>query len=616
MRKIRHIPLLAFLVLLTFPSLSSEAGEVETLTRTDLVSASKFDPDRPSFYIPNSTAEIPGVVPAGSTFQDENPSYPVAERFGTSAIVESSIVSKNHQLVLTAAHLVDGKDPWVLVGGKKVRALDFLIDADNDQALLRIPRARSEVPALKYDSKSDELRVSRNFQKLNRDFRISSLFQDGSDLHTPLVLWSNLGSESYPRGYVGNTDGKTVSSAARVVSWGDQIKTPSRSAEGQSGAFLYGYQSGKVYGVLGQSNYFFRESFYSSPQALKRLFRAYSQGRRGHLTQSRFKMRNSLPYRDFGDGISEATFSDRSTGKGVYGDPGKGVYGDPGKGVYGDPGKGVYCDPAVQNLANLSPTNLEAVQAVLRGQDFQGPKTTPDAGAIFERYGLRPGILWHGKSVIAIQAFSHKNEGRTPDLVLLANAQSVKFIREHADRFRFVPVENGSDLVELATLRGGDSKLTIPKHEASSACHNGLTHMEDMSLERDSAGIKIRLLVSARTKSSLPDGRVVSLGCEIEPLVISLDRNGAVAGQEHFLPIVQVRGAKSGQTYDVDLRDVFFRDLSSLGVALRDPLFDANGISQQIDDVFLRELNRTAGRIQIPVRNHLTGDEHVYEFNR
>ncbi|MCM2278549.1 MAG: hypothetical protein NDJ89_10790 [Oligoflexia bacterium] len=93
----------------------------------------------PTVNVALAAEEPEFLVKVGSTYSDEGRGgAPTSfEARGVLARADSDGVERHY--VLTAAHLVGGKDPYVIVKGQKLRPAAVCTDAEDDVAVLEIP---------------------------------------------------------------------------------------------------------------------------------------------------------------------------------------------------------------------------------------------------------------------------------------------------------------------------------------------------------------------------------------------------------------------------------------------------------------------------------------------
>jgi hypothetical protein len=349
---------------------------------------------------------------------------------------------------------------------------------------------------------------------------------------------------------------------------------------GQSGGVLYSPTTGKVYGVLSQSSYFFRDSLFSSSESLSNLVQAYRQGKRGSLSDTQFKLKRGMTYRDFGNGISEESFLDRSTG---------GTFGDPGDTVSG------FCKGNVES----SISNLDVIQALSQGIDSTFDVSPPDPEMIYQKYGIRSGIEMNGKNVLGFKATRISKNKKLPETLLLAgNAQSIRFLRDHAKEYQFVPLNEGANLLKEIPWKRG--KSTIIQFNDNDCLGEAVQKQSSLEIGDKKVVVKLEIGVSGEKR-----------GCQHDEIHLVLDEQGRISGNDRFMPVVRVKGPKSGVDYDLDLSSIFFTDLSQLSVNLPEGRAFDSPIS---DEHFLQSQEKRKREVFIPVREELYGGEPTWGF--
>ena len=87
--------------------------------------------------------------------------------------------------------------------------------------------------------------------------------------------------------------------------------------------------------------------------------------------------------------------------------------------------------------------------------------------------------------------------------------------------------------------------------------------------------------------------KAIGIGCRNEPVNLHLDGKGTLQGNQQFLPIVRAKGTVTGQTYDIDLTNLFFTDLSKT----KEELSWLAMLRQKLpQDSYLSTLNKSAKR--------------------
>lgn len=505
-----------------------------------------------SIVVLKSAVPTRGLVEVGSVYADETRG-PWTD-VGTGTLVSAEDLSSSTSFVLTAAHVVGGDGVWVSLGGRRIVPRGQLADNDADVALLEIEKTdvrgligqrdgsllvAPELEQGAYNLKMPWIKLGRNTPTMGvatGGLGDNESCGSAEILATLLSPWAQEGFSGYQWGY--NTEDRSRRAIGLTPDL-KQIRVRARVMGGASGSFVADmYGRPVVKGLITQSNYYFNETLLARDTSIRQLFEAYRQGKRGVLGATRWKARNGLTYRTFENGWVEASFTLGPTGRGVLGDPGAGVLGDPG------------------HRRGFTPWGDSNPLAVVR------------------HYGLRPGMLHQGRNVIAVEAFAKNESARPRRLLFYADQSVLSFMKSHAADYEFRTVGAGADLLPLVRARFLAEEGQTLELEGQSGPPEDIkdyirrprfsTRAHRVTLKSDR--IEVRLATFTREP-----GKSESADSVADVLEFSIDRKGRLIGsrQEEFFPIIEVKSAKSGQTYFVDVRRLFFNDLSQVSLPLR-----------------------------------------------
>ena len=526
-----------------------------------------------------------GVVKTGSSYKDGKKTI---QETGSGTLVSIPRLSKN-PFLLTASHLLDGKEPWVQIEGVriKIEKQNSLLNNDNDLGLVELKGVKAQ--------------TALNFSETDQSFHLQPAFAQSLNLnHLPIEDVYNrydylkydqtqqgLGDHSYlryrvvhPPWAVSNLNDIDLTSdrilPPELVSEGEQVHLYAKTSPGMSGTILLANdldQETRVAGVLTQYNYYFSDSYFASEKVMVELVNQFAQGKRGRTNDTAWEMKNSLTYRNFGGRFRETNFISAPSGNGVSGDPGNGVAGDPGNGVGGDPGLCIRKDRD-ENLGGIS-----RLATLLKD-------SSP-----YAIFGIRPGIQWDGKAVIGIRAVSKTVPHQT--FLLYANTQAINFMQKHALDYNFESVALGEDLMPFAR----EKLLRI----------FGKTPSKELRKEKILLkGSNPNYWLGATAEFSRNEIKLSLVGDQqSDPqAVLVLDAKGRKKGESQFLPIVEASSGKN--KFVVDLRQLYFTDLSDVAQhAAR---------NDELPKAFSEALTAYNESIQVPYRNEDTGMERMATF--
>jgi hypothetical protein len=530
-----------------------------------------------------------GVVSAGSTYSDTGLHLPKVNTIGSATVVRLGATGK--LAVLTASHVVGGRYPWVEIKGIKYFGKPVFLDNDNDVAIIDLGNI---VANAALDFSKEELKATPEFTKRINEALVPTVllayYLPGHTLGFALRPWVDSGVETAKHRAIQH---------APIVSLNyskDQVRIYTKVTSGASGSAVLDLKTQKVAGLIVQSHYYFSETYLATVDVLTRDLRIFLSGIRGPLSETKWKMHNSLEYRIFAGGIEEANFTNRPT-SGVVGQPGAGIVGQPGAGIVGQPGHGVVGQPGLGTI----------------GQPAKGKKAfqpwTESPRAVFEHYKILPGMVWNGEQVSGLRVRAKTEQSEWPkNFNLLAESEAFKFMNENQTEFAFEAIKGEVNYVELLRERlqlTDSEQITLKSSFGPSAIVDD-EELKPLPQDCRVDVFKDRIQVRVKTYS-----RIDRTSWKLIPDTIefTIGTNGALQGQEGFLPVIETKGLQSGETYFVDLRQFFFTDLSQLIRPMPDWSAENPPFGPERFDI--KAQMRTVG---FSVRNAKSGAEFTYGF--
>jgi hypothetical protein len=201
--------------------------------------------------------------------------------------------------------------------------------------------------------------------------------------------------------------------------------------------------------------------------------------------------------------------------------------------------------------------------------------------------------------------------GQGPTFLLYANPEAIHFLREHRHQFEFMPVHEGEDLQRFAAekiRRAFGSAAILPGKGDRLALKGTTPFVEQGGLELGPGGISLKVVPDPTEETHATydvRGRLIDGAPPAKFVPLELDAKGRVVGERTFFPVVEIQD-KGGRAYDVDLRRLYFTDLSEVAQSL----IPGDGLPTTFDEA-LRVDGQT---IQISVRNVATGRENATTF--
>jgi hypothetical protein len=545
------------LVMLAALGLRAQSAQARTAAAVPRVAGSRIVYETPVPTI------APGNVPVYSK-------YGKVFEVGTGNLVNIPSLAPNSTLVITAAHLVGGKNPRVQIAKKNIDVIGMLVDNDLDIAILEIPLQQKV--ALEYQTDSERLilapALEQAMQQNTAPFVIMGAnsrdkLQGRSGIRLAFFInsWAENGIEDYING-MGTED--ILFDSIGLSYDRKRYNVRARVTGGTSGSVAFRPDGEPVVeGIITQSNYFLSETLLTRSASVIKLLKKYGDGERGSVSDTVWAMRNGLTYRKFAGGWTEVNFANVHTGNGIFGDPGKNVW--------------------------------RAKRPI----------------EVLKHYGISPGLIYAGKTVIGIYARSKNNVGR--DLLLAPDPMSLEFMREESDSYNFTLIDSDyPNLISLALGRYGilgpspfkcksgapDNLLKETLQPSRGRNFTGSKH--SVAFDGRNVTVKVRTYSKSWTRKSQPDPS--------DTIEFTLDNHGALKGgpTSAFLPVIEVQSRKTGEIYLVDVRKLLYDDLSQIILPANLP---SNHSAAQ-------EVNRQLNLLAIRVRNLNSGIEFGYTFVR
>ena len=561
--------------------------------------------------------QVAGIVAAGSTFTDltvtETTQRATVDTVGSASLVR--LEKNGHLAVLTAAHVVGGVRPWVEVSGKRIYPKEFLIDNDHDIAVLDLGINKAS-EAISFGK--DGLKMSKTFAKAIDAGQVPivmiAYYYPAHALAFALRPWVDPGVESaYTRSIV----------HAPIVSMsenGEMVRVYTKITSGASGSAVFDLREKSVAGLVVQSHYYFSETYLVAPSVLNVALNLFVSGKRGSLTKTEWRMRNCLAYRVYEDGTAEANFGTHAVsgiigqpGSGIIGQPGSGIIGQPSNGVIGQPGSGIIGQPT--NGVIGQPGNGVIGQPDAAHKEFL--PWTQDPRAVFEYFKIQPGMIWKNQPIIGFRITKLENAATEfatwpKTSLLFGEMEGVRFLREHARDFKVEAIAPEANYVSLLQERLGIPAQAKTVRLKTLFGPNAVA--DDVELARRASDSYTEITADGRIHVKVQTyARMNRATWILEPDVIefTLEANGAPKGESHFLPVIETKGQKTGETYFVDLRQFFFVDYSQLAQPMKDwspenPPFDSTRF----------DLGTQMKTIGFSVRNASSGAEFTYGFSK
>jgi hypothetical protein len=313
-------------------------------------------------------------------------------------------------------------------------------------------------------------------------------------------------------------------------------------------------------GVASRLSRDFTGSWFVSDKTVADLVESYLSGKRGRVDSTQWKLWKDVTYRDYGDGTLETVpLRDNagSQGRGDGGNQGRGDGGNQGRGDGGNQGRG---DGGNQ------------------GRGDGGDKSSPI------RETLDPGMIYRNQPVIGLEI--------RYGLAVYADPEALDLIELlHIASNEIKPISKSTDFSELLVKKllssaaftspdQSDALKAIAEHRPFSVESMMLNDaldlelasksMPQMSLEKDGS-MRFRFNGPMPAKERI-DFTLTAHGSLASP-------SGAQSTSTAFQPIIEVKGSLGG-VYLIDLRRLFFVDLSRIGKSANFPWFSVSSQAQ------------------------------------
>lgn len=468
-------------------------------------------------------------VDANAVARSEDPPWLVSIRTQNSSGAEvegtGSIVKKNNRFyVVTASHVSQGDKLEILQRGKPLEVVGRLSDNFNDAEMFEVRKfsgnfANDEILA-SYDDKTRQFWVLHSLQ-----MEKNQLLAAGEEVVLPLRIGIKNNPKEWqfynaPHSGLGkwnaSADGK-----AQPTLGGGELTSRMKISPGMSGSPLIGTLSdngitNQYYAFENQGKLMFAEfalmgiatrylcdfdrSYFTRMERVVDLMEKYEQGVRGSVDATHWKQKNGIPYRDLGDGTLETNFLSSVAGGGGSTDGGN-------------------------TSKAMNPCDNPAT--------YQG-------------------IIWKDKPTVAFRMIPKDKRENSQPVVVYANLTSVDFIKRNEKFYEVQPIHEGGPLLSLlkekAQMSSDHFFLDNANLPRGVYCKGRFIHPSQDLLEY--RGDHLRASITA---------------CGGEQIYFELDKNGALVGSGNvtFQPVIRVKAKKSGQVYTIDLRNLFFTDLSA-----------------------------------------------------
>lgn len=512
--------------------------------------ATPFDSTRPNASNPRSTKKAFSLPMLAKDVVVKSDYTDGTKIQGTGALIEVPWQNQKHFFMLTAAHVSQGENLQITINGKTIRPLSNnariwdarrdieLIEVDAPSELLPLARLMTPTkgsPYLKTDLESSlsTLRVSHT--KSGEDLKPFYVgFRSDEKTKLPLPYPSYLIASGAPSPERAENLGHWQNSKPDLLDYlqeslyGDTWFTPALGliAQGMSGAPLIqshridGHTVSVLDGVAIQFLRFGSKSYFAKSQTVIQLLQRYFKGTRGPVNQYQWQMKDGRLFREF-------CFYWRGTCLAATEDT-EGPRGPGGGGVRGDGGAGVRANGDLSFLDHSMNPSLDQLGASIKVNNhliygFQARRRTAEAKPFF----------------------------------IEANLAGIEFVEKNQSYYEFEMIKEGfvaRDLFLQRLQNGTETSLTLPLD----LNYRGYPHIR-ISIDRNKMDFQLPLGL----KPQAPEGSQPS-----EIITFSLDEWGGSLIRRNprsgFTPIIEVRGMKKKQRHYIDLRQLFFLDLSEL----------------------------------------------------
>ena len=469
----------------------------------------------------------PWMVRVSSVYDDEISGRPSVTEIGTGTLVGFG----GQTYVLTASHVSQGRNLQITSVGGDLKVLGRLSINGADLELIEV----QYIPQLLYPVSRIPKKYAyplAEYQDYAKLFVVNFYIQDSWFQKTPprdsiwidrqnfvcLTPWS-----SFPTTL--ETPVLTPRDPANpfVFKWtslGLERSAPITIFPGMSGSPLVGRTDGVdgvpstqwvIHGVATRALRQFATSYFSSAQQIFKVFESYRSGARRVLDSSvTWHMRYGLPHRDYGGGLSEINPLSRTTGNGISRDGGNGTSRDGGRG-------------GAQPLSK-----------------------------VWEDLQIRPGILYKSQPTLGLRIIDRQSRRHYLFWADPVVWELLKF--PELSHLEIEPIPVGGDLSSVLEERLGFAAKSARPREWTRVAHE----LDPVSFLPD------------QKVSIQPDGSLLLkfLGPHAERFELNFNAHGELdqTPGTGFLPVVEWTNKEKTLRCSVDLRNLYFSDLSALQI--------------------------------------------------
>lgn len=464
-----------------------------------------------------------GMVPVVSEYSDIETGRKV-QITGTGNLVVDRAASGDRWFILTDAHVSQGENLRIQLGGKAVSILGRLADNRNDLEFIEIAPP-DEKPLLIYipqrkvyvlsQDRLEDWTVRKGFsgREIDPERTVAMSAFAPSEGFLLVPPWMKVARRDLEV-TLGNgllREGDSIPHVEETL-YGQELYAEGLIIPGTSGAPLMnqsllpdGSSSVRLKGIAKRYLNHFKGSYFATADTVIALRDRYLSGERGHTDETRWHYGHQTTFRDFGHGTREIITQLNS------GNAGNATSRESGGGTSSDGGSTA--------------------------------RTTASAD-------IPAGMLWHGKPVLGI---------RLTDARGSRNFQATVATLDAVERYQKIggraePIPTGSNLMELARQRFRRPSLPFSAVR-SIAGFPGQIRFEGIFLSFDSRGMRAILRMPSRDpQAGYSEG---------ELLTFTLDPQGRhrEAGAAHYQPVISVT-ASNGESYRIDISGLFFEDPS------------------------------------------------------
>lgn len=477
---------------ITFSAIDPETGRVIWKT---------VDPDsQTTVFIGNNLlqksrpSERPWSLSVSSTYRDESTNRPVTISGGGTLVLFKPALGPERYFVQTVAHVSQGENVKV-AGIPDLKVVRRFHDNLADVEFLEVvgSELRPEMALAEFDSRAQKFFVAPAWADGWSILALSNVHKSKDALFVPGSSRSigSTGAIVLPK------NSATVSEAPTrldLSAGGNDIVANSSVASGDSGhaLILKGYDDKMIErwvlaGTVARSSRFFSQSFFPSANLIAQIFKRQVVESKLNDPFS-WRLKNGLTYRAAGNKLAEVVDAEtKPTGNGADRDGGNGADRDGGDGL---------------TDAALSPEQ------------------------VWDRYKIKPGILWEGKPTMAL---------KVGDGVLYADTAALLLLNRQLD-----------DSIQVSAIPPGTNFLELVRKRLTLTGATGRAHFDANNyLEIKETELLVTLFDTKKK----------------EKIQFRLDSFGRLPGKDRFYPVVRIEGGR-GNYYNVDLRSLFFTSVS------------------------------------------------------